>query len=66
MLHWQARMVAKFLEAAAERAEWVSVEQEGGTLVFIAADERGRVARLVVSTRSPYKVEYSDEWGVME
>jgi len=65
MLHWQARFMARFLESAAQRAEWISVEKQGDTLVFVAANEYDWVARLVVTTKSPYRVEYTDEWGLM-
>jgi hypothetical protein len=67
MLRWQARFMARFLEAAAERAEWVSVVEEGekGTLVIIAADERDRTARLAITTKLPFTLSYTDEWGLL-
>lgn len=65
MLHWQARFMARFLEAAAERAEWISVEVQGDTLTLTAADERDRVARLTITMKPPHMLEYSDEWGLM-
>jgi hypothetical protein len=64
MLHWQARMLARFLEAAAEKAEWIYFET-GDTLVFIAANERDQLARLEV-TKDPYTLTYKDEWGLLE
>jgi hypothetical protein len=60
------RLLAKFLEAAADKASWVSVEREGDTLVLTAADERERLARLVVTTKHPYTVIYTDEWGLLK
>lgn len=66
MEHWQVRLLAKFLKTAADKASWVSVKQEGDTLVLTAADERERLARLVVTTKHPYTLTYTDEWGLLE
>jgi len=66
MLWWQLRFLAKFLESAAERAIWVSVEREGDTLTFVAAGEREKLARLVVTTKSPHTLTYTDEWGLLD
>jgi predicted Fe-S protein YdhL (DUF1289 family) len=59
--------MARFLEAAAERAEWISIseQKEENILVLIAADERGRVAQLTVTKKYPYTLSYTDEWGLM-
>jgi hypothetical protein len=57
--------MARFLEAAAERAEWISVEAQGDILILTAADERDQVARLTITTNPTHILEYSDEWGLL-
>jgi hypothetical protein len=67
MLEWQLRFMARFLEAAAEKASWVSVKQDENTLTLVAANEReDRLTQLVVTTKPPYTLTYTDEWGLLE
>jgi len=66
MLHWQARILAKFLQSAADKAEWISVEQKEKAIIFIASSEENEYARLEVTTDHPFTVIYTDEWGLLE
>ncbi len=66
MLHWQAKILAKFLQSAADKAEWIAVEQKEKVLVFVASSEDNKYARLEVTTDYPYTLTYTDEWGLLE
>ncbi len=65
MLHWQARILAKFLEAAADKAEWIAVEQKEKAIVFVASNGNGKYARLEVTTDYPFTATFTDEWGLL-
>ncbi len=66
MLHWQAKILAKFLKGAADRAEWISAEVREGAIVFVASDGDDKYARLEITTDYPHTVTYTDEWGLLE
>jgi hypothetical protein len=58
--------LAKFLDSAADKADWITVEQKKKVLVFIASNGKNKYARLEVTTDYLFTATYTNEWGLLE